>query len=122
MNYGFIYMLANPCMPGIYKIGKTDRSPRQRCLEISSATACPQEFEVLFYMEVDNALMVERETHQCFAEFRINHSREFFKVCPTEVYDRLVFLHMCTEWVSPDMLLLLHKRDGERAQPALRLV
>lgn len=122
MNYGFIYMLANPCMPGIYKIGKTDRSPLQRCLEISSATGCPREFEVLFYMEVENALMVERKTHQHFADCRINHAREFFKVCPALVYDYLLLTHMLSEWVSPDMLFILHKYDEERSKPALRLV
>ena len=30
-EYGFVYVLRNECMPGIYKIGLTSRAPSQRC-------------------------------------------------------------------------------------------
>ncbi|WP_137137356.1 GIY-YIG nuclease family protein [Pseudomonas asiatica] len=41
MNYGFIYCLGNQAMPGIYKIGMTERAPSQRCLELSNSTSAP---------------------------------------------------------------------------------
>ncbi|WP_148716468.1 GIY-YIG nuclease family protein [Chitinolyticbacter meiyuanensis] len=80
MSYGFVYVLGNACMPGIYKVGMTDRAPMQRCRELSAATAAPMGFDLLFYIEVDEALKVEHEIHSLFAEERVNESREFFEV------------------------------------------
>ena len=40
-EYGFVYVLRNECMPGIYKIGMTARPPSQRRDELSAATSAP---------------------------------------------------------------------------------
>lgn len=77
-NYGFVYVLRNVCMPGIYKIGMTDRAPSQRAEELSSGTAVPTAFEVVCFAEVDEAVKVEREIHARLAEFRVEPNREFF--------------------------------------------
>lgn len=77
-NYGFVYVLRNDCMPGIYKIGMTDRAPSRRAEEISSATAAPMPFEVVCFAEVDDALQVEREIHEKLSAFRVSGNREFF--------------------------------------------
>ena len=77
MNYGFIYCLSNPSMPGIYKVGKTDRAPSQRCFELSNSTSVPEPFFILFYVEVDNALQTERELHRDLDDFRVSPNREF---------------------------------------------
>lgn len=79
-NFGFVYVLSNECMPGIYKIGMTDRSPRQRAAELSSATAVPCDFEVVCTGEVFDALSVERSLHQQHAEYRVSDGREFFRL------------------------------------------
>lgn len=86
-NYGFVYVLKNECMPNIYKIGMTDRSPRQRCAELSSSTAVPQEFELVCVGEVENALDVERELHRKYAHHRVSESREFFQLGLPSVLD-----------------------------------
>ncbi|MGP8777143.1 GIY-YIG nuclease family protein [Pseudomonas aeruginosa] len=51
-GYGFVYVLTSPAMPGLYKVGATTRSPRQRAEELSRGTGVPHEFEVAFYAEV----------------------------------------------------------------------
>lgn len=79
MNYGFIYCLGNQAMPGIFKIGMTERAPSQRCAELSSATAAPLPFSLLFYGEVENPQSVEREIHAQFDLERISPNREFFR-------------------------------------------
>lgn len=89
MTYGFIYCFENRCLPGIYKIGKTDRSPTQRCWELSSSTSIPEPFDILFYVEVENALMVERQIHSAFDDVRVSHNREFFRVRPLDAYEWL---------------------------------
>ncbi|MBH4398806.1 GIY-YIG nuclease family protein [Pseudomonas aeruginosa] len=79
MNYGFIYCLGNQAMPGIYKIGMTERAPTQRCIELSNATAAPLPFELLFYGEVEDPREVERKIHEQFDLERLSCSREFFR-------------------------------------------
>lgn len=82
MNIGFIYCLTNPSMPGLCKIGTTDRSPSQRCAELSAATACPSDFEIAFYAEVDNAFLNERRMHLDLDCYRHRSNREFFTCSP----------------------------------------
>ena len=86
MHYGFIYCLTNDCMPGICKIGFTDRAPSQRCLELSASTSAPRDFNIEFYVEVEGASAIERRIHQAFSECRVNPGREFFRCTPAEAY------------------------------------
>lgn len=77
-NYGFVYVLRNECMPGIYKIGMTDRAPSQRAEELSSGTAVPTAFDVVCFAETKEDVKAEREIHARLAEFRVEPNREFF--------------------------------------------
>lgn len=87
MNYGFIYCLGNDCMPGVYKIGMTDRAPSQRAYELSGATAAPTPFSLLCFGEVNDAQRIERELHAEFSAARVSKNREFFRVDYREIYD-----------------------------------
>ncbi|MBD1590237.1 GIY-YIG nuclease family protein [Pseudomonas typographi] len=87
MTYGFIYCLGNQVMPGIYKIGMTDRAPSQRCLELSTSTSAPVPFDLLCYAEVQCAAAIERCLHQQFAECRVSRSREFFETDYRAIHD-----------------------------------
>lgn len=78
MEYGFVYILANESMPGIYKIGCTERSPAKRALELSSSTGVPTPFEVVCYGEFESFQAIEQEMHRYFGNWRVNESREFF--------------------------------------------
>jgi hypothetical protein len=46
---GFIYILINPSMAGLVKIGKTTRDPEARAKELSQATGVPTPFYVAYY-------------------------------------------------------------------------
>uniref|UniRef100_UPI00104CF7EE GIY-YIG nuclease family protein n=1 Tax=Pseudomonas aeruginosa TaxID=287 RepID=UPI00104CF7EE len=74
----FIYCLGNAAMPGIYKIGMTERAPLQRCDELSSSTSSPLPFKLLCFGQVEDPKDVEAEIHDGLADRRVNHSREFF--------------------------------------------
>lgn len=80
MAYGFIYFITNPAMPGLVKIGMTTRHPRDRMEELSSATACPQPFEMLGFFDTRMPAEAERAIHVSLAEYRVNQSREFFSL------------------------------------------
>lgn len=86
MSYGFIYCLTNHCMPGICKIGFTDRAPSQRCRELSSSTSVPVSFNIEFYVEVEGAAAIERKIHAAFEGGRVCPGREFFRCSPAEAY------------------------------------
>lgn len=86
MSYGFIYCLTNECMPGICKIGFTDRAPSQRCRELSASTSVPVNFYIEFYVEVEGAAAIERQIHSAFDQVRVCAGREFFRCAPAEAY------------------------------------
>ncbi len=95
MTYGFVYILINDCMPDVYKIGCTERSPHQRADELSKPTGVPTPFRVLCYAEFGNDdfgnfQAVERALHAWMNDRRVNESREFFK---GEIASAVAFLH-----------------------------
>lgn len=78
-NFGFVYVLSSSAMPGVYKVGATDRSPHQRAAELSRGTGVPIEYEVAFYGETQNAFAWEKAVHVVLAKYRVSESREFFR-------------------------------------------
>ena len=78
-SFGFVYILANEAMPGIYKVGATDYSPHRRAVELSRGTGVPAPYAVVFYGEVDGAFAWEKQAHKLLADRRVTESREFFR-------------------------------------------
>jgi hypothetical protein len=78
-KYGFVYILQSSAMPGVYKVGATERSPHQRAEELSRGTGVPVAYEVAFYGEVENAFAWEKTVHKALENYRVSESREFFK-------------------------------------------
>lgn len=114
MNIGFIYCLSNPAMPGLYKIGMTERSPSMRCWELSSSTAAPLEFDIEFYAEVANVLMVERQLHAALDRYRVNPGREFFRCLPGVAYNWLMCnVDILTECIRTDVSAQLEQAMQE---------
>lgn len=74
---GFIYILKNESMPGVYKIGMTTTSPEQRAKEISSTTGVPTPFSVVAAFHSKNPAKDEKLAHEAFSAERISQSREF---------------------------------------------
>jgi len=79
MAYGFVYVMGHELMDGIYKIGMTAQTPLRRRDELSSGTAIPSPFDLLFYIEVDEPSEVEKAMHDTFSDFRVSDNREFFR-------------------------------------------
>lgn len=77
---GYVYALINPVMSGLVKIGKTTDTSESRARQISTATGVPVDFVVAFEVKVSDANEVERRAHSQLAAYRINESREFFRV------------------------------------------
>lgn len=79
---GVVYILTNPAMPGLIKIGKTSRSIEDRLRELTSAPGVPIPFECFMAVEVQDADKLERALHDAFRDNRINPKREFFDLAP----------------------------------------
>ena len=82
-----VYVLTNPAMPGIVKIGMTDRDDVQDRMKDLYTTGVPLPFECVIARQLDDveAIRVENALHTAFDPSRINPSREFFQIEPEQV-------------------------------------
>jgi hypothetical protein len=83
MTEGIVYVLTNPALPGIVKIGKTTRVVSARLNELYS-TGVPLPFKCAYAARVEDESKVERAFHQAFGPDRINSRREFFDIEPEQ--------------------------------------
>ncbi|MCX6914659.1 MAG: GIY-YIG nuclease family protein, partial [Verrucomicrobia bacterium] len=83
----FIYVLENPSMPGLVKIGRTERSVSERLTELSSHTGVPTGFSVVKEYAVSNSVEAERIVHERLSVYRVAVNREFFKIEPEDATD-----------------------------------
>lgn len=82
IEYGIVYVLTNPVMPGIVKIGMTQRKDMEGRLKELYTTGVPVPFDCQYACKVpkEECLKIEHALHQAFAPQRINENREFFKL------------------------------------------
>lgn len=78
----YIYILINPSIGGLLKIGRTSRSPEERAKELSASTGVPTPFIVAYEEQVVNSMIAEKLIHEQIAAigYRINDAREFFSM------------------------------------------
>ena len=81
---GYVYVLSNPRMPGLVKIGCTTRSVAERVDELNSATGVPSPFVVEAYFAVASPEKVEADIHGQLSRHRVP-GREFFEIEAGEV-------------------------------------
>ena len=66
MEYGIVYLLTNPVMPGLVKIGMTTQEDIDKRMKELYTTGVPVPFEC--------------KLHKAFDPQRINQNREFFRI------------------------------------------
>lgn len=105
MNSGYIYVMSNESMPGLVKIGRANRAPDERALELNS-TGVPKPFQVDYQILVEDTVSIERQIHQLLESqgFRTSNQREFFQI---SVDDAIAFIETITNQSSstPDFTL-----------------
>ena len=107
---GIVYVLSNPAMPGMVKIGKTTAEDPQVRLDQLYNTSVPVPFECEVAVRVQDVGQCEQVLHQAFAQCRVNPRREFFKIEAEDVIPLLRYLG--DEDVTPNV-----KPDGDAADP-----
>ena len=75
-----VYVLSNPAMPGLIKIGKTTQTDLNSRMKQLYTTGVPFPFECEYACEVLDCHKVEKAFHTAFGKTRVNPGREFFEI------------------------------------------
>jgi hypothetical protein len=87
---GFVYVLLNPSLPDLVKIGKTTGLPEERAKQLST-TGIPSKFIVAYQRQFTDCDIAEAAVHTILASkgFRISPNREFFSAPITVAIDAI---------------------------------
>ena len=116
MTTGYVYILSNPSMPDLIKIGYTDICVYERANDLSRVSGVPTPFEVEHYREMKNARDFEQGLHRRFRRFRINGNREFFEMSAAPVIKLLDGVKLSKREKAAELELLKDIRREKRAK------
>jgi len=111
-----VYILTNPSMPGLIKIGKTE-DLSQRLKQLYS-TGVPVPFDPFYAARVEDADRVEKKLHLAFSPHRINGNREFFRLDPIHAAAALELVEI--EDVTPENVTAGNPQDADALQKELQ--
>lgn len=107
MEYGIVYLLTNPVMPGLVKIGMTAQKDIEKRMRELYTTGVPVPFECQFACKVKkgDCGKIEKALHTAFAPQRVNANREFFRIQVEQAKAILELFHHTdvTEEVSDEI-------------------
>jgi len=83
---GYIYVMRSAAHDkDVFKIGATKRSSEIRSDELSRTTGSPDKFLVAEDWQVKDCFLAEKLIHEKLKKYRINPSREFFRISYREI-------------------------------------
>lgn len=112
---GYVYVLSNPAMPGILKIGKSIKGGRNRATELFS-TGVPSPFFLEFEILVDEPFYIEKAAHDALSEKRVSGDREFFRCDPEDAITAIL-----SEYVSYYDHTIVYADESEAVEAAREL-
>lgn len=77
-NEGYVYILSNPDLKGILKVGRTSDLPETRAKSLSRSSAIPRPYVKEWSKEVANIALAEMMLHYTLHEYSV--SKEFFNI------------------------------------------
>lgn len=101
-TYSIVYVITNPAMPNLVKIGRTSQEEAGTRIAQLYTTGVPVPFNLEYACRVQNSEEVEKALHIAFGPSRVNPKREFFSIAPEQAIAILKLLHTedATETVS----------------------
>lgn len=100
---GIVYLLLNPALPNLVKIGKTQGTAEERARQLSG-TGVPASFVVVYKKDFDDCDAAERFVHVLLETrgYRVAANREFFDVpVPVAIEAKLAaYAHFSTRDTS----------------------
>lgn len=107
---GYVYILTNPSMPGLVKIGHSKHGGEARARHLRT-TGVPAPFVLRFEILATNAPALEADVHAAISEYRVDPNREYFAMSPLEAIEAVLdvsmaharkSIEMCDEDVSDE--------------------
>lgn len=98
---GIVYVLTNPEMPGLVKIGRTAGKTVDERLKGLYATGVPVPFNCEYAARVSDEKGVEEAFHTAFEPYRINPNREFFRIDAKQA--KAILIWIADEDVTPSV-------------------
>lgn len=112
MAKGFIYVMSNPAMPGLLKVGVSVKIPEERAAELYT-TGVPAPFSLDYYCIVNDAIEAEAEVHELLSQYRIRDDREFFEVTLDDVIKAVRAIRIADhEWLGERAKVSTPSADG----------
>ena len=115
---GYVYVLTNPSMPGLLKIGRTSNEPEQRLDELNT-TGVPTPFDLEIALEVHDCLQAEKLVHDALTHYRPSKSREFFRISLPDA-GAVIFNVLQNSTIhfvrAPDQLASINEKVAELAE------
>lgn len=85
-----VYVMSNPSIPGLFKIGYTGKPIEERRQKLSKATGVPTPFKVEYIFRLHGrGNELEREVHRYLEHKRNSIRREFFDVSLQEAIEAI---------------------------------
>lgn len=94
---GYVYVLINPAIPGLVKIGRTTNTPSDRAADLST-TGVPERFVEAHSVFANDCIALELKLHEYFASNRYSPKREFFRIT---VEEAIKAFYLFTEFWTP---------------------
>ena len=124
---GFVYVMTNPAMAGLVKVGMTEKMPHLRALEMSAHEGLPTKMQLEYWALVTgSARRVEHSAHRLLASY--NAGKEWFRC---DVHVAIATVRECAmdnlqheKFVLADRLKAEEekkRRDDEHAKESRRL-
>lgn len=110
-----VYVLTNPAMLGLVKIGRTTQKDIGDRLRQLYTTGVPLPFECVYACRVSDCAKVEAAFHFAFGKSRINESREFFQIEPERVIAVLKLLAISDATPEVESVLLENVTPEEKS-------
>lgn len=88
----WVYILSNPSIPDVLKIGYTNLNPELRAKQLSASTGVVVPFKVEWAIKCFDGVLFESEIHKALKDYRINSQREFFQIDLEEAKNIIILI------------------------------
>jgi len=111
-SVGYIYILTNKYVPGLVKVGFTNRDPHTRADELSNVTGVPGKWKVFHSWKLEDAYEAEQEI---FSDLnRYHETGEFLKLQPDDAIEKISVVLAAKGRIGSDGLSPIVRQEADR--------